>query len=241
MATQIIIPPALGPITNFVAHMANTDALTPRELKRMLFTANVANGRRFAAMISDETFLNPEGLFSAFEEAAEVAEHFEEARTQILPALGILVMEDMSPEEFARAKAAGAKVLPNLTFSLPTPQDVASATEIDPWYLDKIHVEAARAKGRTGKGVRVGVLDTGIDAGHSEFAGKDVRFREFSHSGGVVGDAPRDSGTHGTHVCGLIAGESCGVAPDMASIIRAGNATPAPKPKKSIVGNRSVR
>ncbi|WP_415365486.1 S8 family serine peptidase [Saccharothrix sp. BKS2] len=69
--------------------------------------------------------------------------------------------------------------------------------------------------GFTGAGVAVGVLDTGVDAGHPDLAGRVVEQADFTGSG------PADEVGHGTHVAGIIAGDGTasggryrGVAPD---------------------------
>ncbi|QKV79754.1 S8 family serine peptidase [Amycolatopsis sp. Hca4] len=76
---------------------------------------------------------------------------------------------------------------------------------------------AAWQAGYTGRGVTVGLLDTGVDAGHPDLAGKVVAARDFT---GTRPDAGDDLG-HGTHVAGIIAGTGAasggryrGVAPD---------------------------
>lgn len=76
---------------------------------------------------------------------------------------------------------------------------------------------AAWQAGYTGRGVTVGVLDTGIQAGHPDLAGKVLEARDFT---GTRPDASDDLG-HGTHVAGIIAGTGAasggryrGVAPD---------------------------
>ena len=61
--------------------------------------------------------------------------------------------------------------------------------------------------------MRIGVLDTGVDATHSEFDGKTVHFMEFDEQGLPVPGAARDAGSHGTHVSGIAAGRTAGVAP----------------------------
>ncbi len=62
-----------------------------------------------------------------------------------------------------------------------------------------------------GQGVKVAVLDTGVDDSHSELAGKMSHFAEFAANGSeVIGAARRDTGTHGTHVAGTIAGGNAG-------------------------------
>jgi subtilisin family serine protease len=73
----------------------------------------------------------------------------------------------------------------------------------------------AWAAGYTGKGVKVAVLDTGIDADHPDFAGLIDGTASF-----VPGEAVTDVNGHGTHVAGTIVGsgaasggENKGVAP----------------------------
>lgn len=76
------------------------------------------------------------------------------------------------------------------------------------------------AYGSRGKGITVAVLDTGIDAGHPDLAGKLAGFAEFDASGNEVpGAPPHDAGQHGTHVTGTIVGGDAngsyiGMAPD---------------------------
>lgn len=59
----------------------------------------------------------------------------------------------------------------------------------------------AWAAGCTGKGVKVAVLDTGIDVDHPDFAGLIDGTASF-----VPGEAVTDVNGHGTHVAGTIVG-----------------------------------
>ncbi|MBP2335636.1 subtilisin family serine protease [Saccharothrix coeruleofusca] len=76
----------------------------------------------------------------------------------------------------------------------------------------QIGAPAAWSAGYTGKGVKVAVLDTGVDAEHPDLAGHVVaaaNFTEDSDNSDVVG--------HGTHVASTIAGSGTkyrGVAPE---------------------------
>ena len=70
--------------------------------------------------------------------------------------------------------------------------------------------------------VRVAVLDTGVDPAHEELQGKIAEWAEFDDDGDFVTSTAYDSGQHGTHVCGTVAGGSgstptspmIGVAPE---------------------------
>ncbi|MGW0180935.1 S8 family peptidase [Nocardia sp. NPDC003345] len=57
----------------------------------------------------------------------------------------------------------------------------------------------------TGAGVTVAVLDTGIDAAHSCFAGVDLLQKDFTG-----GDSAKDTNGHGTHCAGTIFGRDVG-------------------------------
>lgn len=87
------------------------------------------------------------------------------------------------------------------------------------WGLRQLQAEACWRAGWTGAGVRVGHLDTGVDAAHPALAGRVAAFAEFDAGGSVVAGAPpRDTGAHGTHTAGLICGgaaggQAIGVAP----------------------------
>ncbi|MGI5224862.1 S8 family peptidase [Actinoallomurus sp. CA-142502] len=82
--------------------------------------------------------------------------------------------------------------------------------------LDQIGAPTAWAAGATGKGVKVAVLDTGVDATHPDLKGRIAEQKNFSDAADTV-----DHFGHGTHVAATIAGtgaaadgERRGVSPD---------------------------
>jgi subtilisin family serine protease len=76
------------------------------------------------------------------------------------------------------------------------------------WGVERVGALAAwGAYNARGRNVKVGVLDTGVDATHPDLDGKIAHWAEFDGQGNeVAGSTPHDSDRHGTHVCGTIAG-----------------------------------
>ena len=85
--------------------------------------------------------------------------------------------------------------------------------------LDKavpfIHAPAVWGLGGTGRGVRIAIVDTGIDPNHPDLAGRVVASTD------LTGEGPHDGHGHGTHVAGIAAGSGAasggryrGVAPE---------------------------
>jgi subtilisin family serine protease len=68
--------------------------------------------------------------------------------------------------------------------------------------VPQIGAPAAWANGNTGKGAKVAVVDTGIDAHHPDLEGVVVAAKDFTGSAAGV----KDEVGHGTHVAGIIAG-----------------------------------
>lgn len=105
-----------------------------------------------------------------------------------------------------------------------TPKSLPSAIEdnkVSSWGLRSIGALSAwGAFGCRGHGITVGLLDTGVDAGHPDLVDKIAAWAEFDrHGAEVPGSTPHDSDKHGTHCAGTICGGNAsgrwiGVAPE---------------------------
>ena len=79
-----------------------------------------------------------------------------------------------------------------------------------------LHISPLYDAGLAGAGVRIAIVDTGIDAAHPDLAGRIVAQQD------LTGDGARDDVGHGTHVTGIAAGNGAvyrGVAPGASLVI----------------------
>lgn len=136
----------------------------------------------------------------------------------------------LSSEEAARLNrdVGHVQVVQNRVLSLvsPTQRSLGSGAAPPPhagWHLEAIGQRTARASGKafSGRGVRVAVLDTGIQLDHPELGGRvtegwriDKNEPAVTAAAVVRDPAHGDTDGHGTHVAGLICGTEVGVAPD---------------------------
>ncbi len=111
-------------------------------------------------------------------------------------------------------------VIPNQPVKLlrPTKVQYKSASRSErrsgaTWGLTRLGIPRVWAQGNTrGEGIRVAVLDTGVHADHHALAHKVREFVLVDPLGRIIDTTqPFDSSSHGTHVCGTIAG---GTDPD---------------------------
>ncbi|WP_161408862.1 S8 family serine peptidase [Paenibacillus silvestris] len=112
------------------------------------------------------------------------------------------------------AKLPGVKAIyPNLTYT-SKPIQTSDEEKVDPRIdmvpLQQLGVESAWAEGYTGKGLKIGVIDTGIDYLHPDL--KDAfkgGYDSYYNDDDPYEDLPESGGTmHGTHVSGTIAGRA---------------------------------
>lgn len=116
------------------------------------------------------------------------------------------------------------KLVSGVANALAVPSDGGSN-----WALEKIGAKALWAAGLKGQGIRVGHLDTGVDASHEALKGKIAAFAVIDAGGRPKVTQPYDSAQHGTYTAGLIVGNGVGVAPDAkivsALVLPEGNGT----------------
>lgn len=110
------------------------------------------------------------------------------------------------------------------TYSTVTPLKPSDPGFASQWQHDYIGTRYAWAAGYKGKGVKVAVIDTGLDMGHEDLSVNALQGKNFVGMGkkGTNATAPNqntDNQTHGTHVAGIIAADDngkggIGIAPD---------------------------
>ena len=94
------------------------------------------------------------------------------------------------------------------------------------WGAKLVQADKLHERGLTGAGVKVAIIDTGIDLAHPEFKGKDIQWADLVNGEKTAYD---DHG-HGTHVAGIVAAQGTwstllsgfqlgGIAPDVDLIV----------------------
>lgn len=101
------------------------------------------------------------------------------------------------------------KLVRGVANALAVPSDQGSN-----WALVAIGAQTLWAAGLKGQGIRIGHLDTGVDASHPALRGKVAAFAAIDADGTAHPGQPYDSAQHGTYTAGLLVGDQVGVAPE---------------------------
>ncbi|MEE9189393.1 MAG: S8 family serine peptidase [Candidatus Neomarinimicrobiota bacterium] len=117
----------------------------------------------------------------------------------IIPAMAV-----KGPQEFLTNLTANSSVLR----IEPDKKVFALDVELDnTWGVKRIGSGAVHAGGNSGSGVKVGILDSGIDYLHEDLNDSYVRGVDFVNND----DDPMDDYGHGTHVAGTVGAEDNGI------------------------------
>lgn len=91
----------------------------------------------------------------------------------------------------------------------PTQADDRQITAVDQAYFSYYHLDAARAKGYTGKGVTIAIIDGKVDTSVPELAGANVVDKSPCAINGS-----NESASHGTGIASLLVSQDYGIIPD---------------------------
>ncbi|GLI37103.1 S8 family peptidase [Geobacter hydrogenophilus] len=132
------------------------------------------------------------------------------------------ISAELPEEEIARLKqdSSVAYVVDNIKFTLIRPVEPLSAPSpeyVDSWGVLRIGSNVAASRGYKGAGIKVAIVDSGIDYNHPDL--KDNYRGGYDFVNNTTDPIDDDFQSHGTHVAGIIAARDngtgvVGVAPE---------------------------
>ncbi|TNM65799.1 hypothetical protein FHP24_06050 [Aliirhizobium smilacinae] len=191
--------------------LQGTSVNSRRELRRLIHSAMASRSKTTLDLINaSHTYRQSLPSVARVRHGKRLA-----LRGVYLEALGIAILPRLEQPMIEILQKQGAEVLTNSEILVSAPDTVRLETPPDFWHRRILPNAGAEPQDYRGKGISIGILDTGIDPDHPEFSHKDIVYSEFDENGILVENAPkRDFGTHGTHVAGICVGHTAGIAPD---------------------------
>ncbi len=132
----------------------------------------------------------------------------------------ILVRGTLRTANVIAASPYVKKIIPNFEVHVIEPiskAKVGPKQSVESWGISKIRAPEAWDEGYTGEGVRIAIIDTGVDITHPALQGKMLTtdpsdphypggWMEFDEDGNPVCSEPHDTDGHGTHTSGTALG-----------------------------------
>jgi len=147
-----------------------------------------------------------------------VANHFDSTGVDIKSAMKgsidfVVAALDSHQRAELEERPGVRSIAPDFRISLASEQQIGESQSEYNWGLDRIDQPTSTLDRRfryaaDGTGVKIYILDTGIRRTHTEFVGRVLAGRNTISPGA----APDDDCGHGTHVAGIAAGSTYGVA-----------------------------
>ncbi|WP_177186867.1 S8 family serine peptidase [Paenibacillus sp. CF384] len=179
------------------------------------YAAKLGN-KKLAAEASEANVQTEQQAFVQSAQASSIPFKVNRSFNTVLNGMEITIRADLIPQ---LAKLPGVKAIHKNVIYYPIDepdsyQGAAGLSDFDPVPLEQIGVLEAWGRGLTGKGLKVGVIDTGIDYLHPDLKGNYVEggYDAINQDDDPYEDLPvkgyEDStgSIHGTHVSGTIAG-----------------------------------
>jgi len=174
-----------------------------------------------AAASSDATSIEKHFKASELSPPAQLAAAIPKVRTpppviefpNLGVALGTVDRAGLQQLRADKKHVAAVVAAPQLSIIRPTRVAAAKLDKSLTWGLHSLDVQKLWDKGFTGEGVLIGHCDTGVDGTHATLKDAIAEHAVFDDLGRKVKNSsksPEDTGEHGTHTAGTIAGRPVG-------------------------------
>ncbi|UPT74941.1 MAG: S8 family peptidase [Elusimicrobiota bacterium] len=192
---------ALGALNLKASKHIATDGDTDQEVSVAL--VDVAAGENIATKTGQAMCKNPQGCSKALGRIVSIEA---DRRVKWIESAGVSFQA--APLPSFEGVMAGLKMKKASDFRNPLASVAAAQRREETWGISRVHAPAAWEISQ-GKGVKVAVIDTGIDSAHPELSGSvDGGYSAITKTENPA-DYQDDNG-HGTHVAGTVAAKKDG-------------------------------